>query len=66
MKYGLYIKKADDGEWMRESDKSISLWDNIKEANDWRKNHTVFPERYIVKEVTAKIIKEDMNATQCS
>ena len=44
---------------MRESDKSISIWESQKEADDWRRNHTVNPQRYDVKRVTPRILKED-------
>jgi hypothetical protein len=54
MKFGLYFENSQhEKDWMRESDMAISTWDN------WRKNHTVNPNKYIVKEVTQKVILED-------
>jgi hypothetical protein len=61
MKFGLFFVNANGEEdWMRESDRSISLWASQKEADDWRKNHTVNPNRYNVKKVTPKIIAKDL------
>jgi hypothetical protein len=60
MKYGLNFENANKiNDWMRESDKSISIWESQEEADEWRKNHTVFPNKYTVKRVTPRIIKED-------
>ena len=60
MKYGLYFTNTSKQEdWLRESDKSISIWNSADEADNWRKNHTVNPKIYIVKKVTSKIIKYD-------
>ena len=33
MKYGLYITSS--GDWLREADKSISLWNTIEDADKW-------------------------------
>lgn len=64
MKFGLYFENAQhQKDWLRESDMKISVWDSIKEADNWRKNHTVNPNKYIVKEVTKKILLEDANET---
>jgi hypothetical protein len=57
MKYGLYITSS--GDWLREADKSISLWNTIEDADKWRRNYTVFPKKYEAKRVTPKIIRED-------
>lgn len=60
MKFGLFFVNSHNNEdWLRESDKSISIWSSQKEADEWRKNHTVNPQKYIVKKVTPKIIQED-------
>jgi hypothetical protein len=60
MKYGLaYTTTKGEPEWLRESNKTISVWDSVKEANDWRKKHIYFSEKYIVKQVTPAIIKSD-------
>ena len=60
MKFGLYfINSAGTPDWLRESDKSISIWNTSKEADDWRKEYTVIPNKYEVKKVTPKILKED-------
>jgi hypothetical protein len=60
MKFGLHFTNSNgDEDWMRESDKSISIWESQKEADDWRRNHTVNPQRYDVKRVTPRILKED-------
>ena len=67
MKYGLYFKNSqNEPDWLRESDMSISVWSTQKDADYWRKSHTVNPSKYEIKEVTEKIIKEDMNATASS
>lgn len=57
MKFGLYIDQSD--EWMRESDKTISIWETADEADKWRRNHTVHPSKYQVKKVTHKVLEED-------
>jgi hypothetical protein len=63
MKFGLFFTNANNEEdWMRESNRSISIWNSQKEADDWRKNHTVNPNKYEVKRVTPKIIAEDHKA----
>jgi len=60
MKFGLHFTNSNgDEDWMRESDKSISIWESQKEADDWRRNHTVNPQGYDVKRVTPRILKED-------
>jgi hypothetical protein len=60
MKYGLHFTNTSKEEdWLRESDKSICIWNSADEADDWRKKHTVNPKIYDVKKVTPKIIKED-------
>jgi hypothetical protein len=60
MKFGLYFENSQhEKDWMRESDMAISTWDSVKDADNWRKNHTVNPNKYIVKEVTQKVILED-------
>lgn len=60
MKFGLFfVNSNNDEDWLRESDKNISVWSSQKEADDWRKNHTVNPQKYTVKKVTPKIIQED-------
>jgi len=60
MKYGLHFtNSAKELDWLRETDKSISVWNTQDEADDWRKKHTVNPKIYTVKKVTSKIIKED-------
>ena len=60
MKYGLVITES--GDWLRESNKTIALWESQEEAERWRKHQTVFPNKYSVKKVTPKIIKEDSEA----
>lgn len=65
MKFGLYFVHLNGNEdWLRESDKSISIWPSEKEADRWRKNHTVNPNRYEVRKVTPKILKEDFDSFQ--
>jgi hypothetical protein len=59
MKYGLYIFES--GDWLREADKSISIWPSSEEAEKWRKNYTVHPSKYSVKKVDSKIINEDLS-----
>ena len=60
MKYGLHFTNtAKQEDWLRESDKSICIWDSADEADEWRRKYTVNPKVYIVKKVTTKIIKED-------
>lgn len=60
MKYGLYfINSEKKHEWLRENDKSISVWDSESEAEKWRKNHTVTPSKYTVKKVNKKVLDED-------
>lgn len=60
MKFGLYlINSAKDPDWLRESDKSISIWETVDEAEKWRKTNTVVPSKYSVKKITKKIIEED-------
>jgi hypothetical protein len=60
MKYGLHFENANKQmDWMRESDKTISIWESESEADSWRRNHTVFPNKYTVKRVTPKIIEND-------
>jgi len=58
-KFGLFIVNGDKDDWMRESDKSISIWDSKEEAESWRKNYTVHPSKYQVKLVSSKTLKED-------
>lgn len=60
MKYGLhFINSNKEQDWMRESDRNISVWDTYEEADDWRKKYTVSPKNYTVKKVTPKLIRED-------
>ena len=64
MKFGLYFENSQKQmDWMRESDKSISLWDSAKEATAWKKNHTLTPNKYVVTEVTEEIIIADRHET---
>jgi hypothetical protein len=60
MKYGLFIIDSED--WLREADKTIAIWETSEDAEKWRKNQTVFPNKYSVKKVTPKIIKEDQDS----
>jgi hypothetical protein len=63
MKYGLYfINSEKKSDWLRESDKSIAIWDTESEADKWRRNHTVNPSKYTVKKVNKKVIDEDMES----
>lgn len=62
MKYGLYfINSEKKSDWLRETDKSIAVWDSESEADKWRRNYTVVPSKYTVKKVTKKVIENDMN-----
>lgn len=58
-KFGLYINDDKNPDWMRESDRTISVWDNKEEAEKWRKTHTVNPSRYEVRLLSKRKIKED-------
>jgi hypothetical protein len=59
-KYGLFFENSSkQKDWLRESDKTIAVWDTPEEAEKWRKSHTVYPNKYSVKKVTSKIIEED-------
>jgi len=58
--YGLFISGSKDSNWLREDDRSIAIWKSREEAEKWRKNHTVAPQKYEVKKVTPKIIKKDI------
>lgn len=49
MKYGLWCINSKC--WMMESRHDIALWDSDKEADKWRRNHTVHPDNYLVKKV---------------
>jgi len=60
MKYGLFILDSED--WLREADKTIATWESSEDAEKWRKNQTVFPNKYSVIKVTPKIIKEDQDS----
>jgi hypothetical protein len=63
MKYGLhFINAKGEEDWLRESSKDISTWESSKDADDWRKNHTVNPNGYEVRKVTPKIIKSDIES----
>lgn len=60
MRFGLFfINSAGDEDWLRESNREISIWDSSTEADKWRRDHTVFPNKYEVRRVTPKILKED-------
>lgn len=60
MKFGLYFKNSNGlYDWIREPDRSISIWSDKGAADSWRKTHTVSPAKYEVKKVTPKVIKED-------
>jgi hypothetical protein len=47
MKYGLWCKTVKD--WMMDSRTQVSLWESEKEADKWRRNHTVHPDNYETK-----------------
>ena len=49
MKYGLWCKNLKD--WMMENKNDIAYWDSDKEADKWRRNHTVHPDSYEVKKL---------------
>ena len=49
MKYGLWCKNLKD--WMMENKNDVAYWDSDKEADKWRRNHTVHPDSYEVKKL---------------
>lgn len=57
MKFGLFLINSEN--WLREADKSISIWETADEADEWRRKYTVDPKKYTVKKITPKIIRED-------
>ena len=49
-KWGLWCKTISD--WMMESRTQIASWETEKEAESFRKNHTVHKEMYEVKKIS--------------
>lgn len=47
MKYGLWCIDAKC--WMMETKTDVAVWESVKEADKWRRNHTVHPDYYQVK-----------------
>jgi hypothetical protein len=50
--WGLWCKAIKD--WMMESRNEIAVWETEKEAESFRKNHTVHKDMYEVKNIYAK------------
>lgn len=50
--WGLWCKASKD--WMMESRNEIAVWETEKEAESFRKNHTVHKDMYEVKNIYDK------------
>ena len=50
--WGLWCNAIDD--WLMEDRETIAVWSTEKEADSYRKNHTVHKEMYEVRKINAK------------
>jgi hypothetical protein len=46
--WGLWVLSLDD--WMMDGARKAK-WNSEKEADSWRRNHTVHPDHYVVKKI---------------